>query len=206
MILDESIVFEQIVDDLAEKGFSVTDSFLDNNEINAILSVDEFKNRMLHFKKAGIGNSASLKINESVRGDYISWLDTKNAHISISVYVSRLKALQVYLNKTLFLSLKDIELHLTSYSVGSYYSRHVDQFKQQDHRKISVILYLNRDWRSEQGGQLRVYSQNNEIDIFPVAGRLVCMRSDLIEHEVLPSSRERLSVTGWMLDQLIDIK
>lgn len=206
MILDESIVFEQIVDDLAEKGFSVTDSFLDNNEINAILSVDEFKNRMLHFKKAGIGNSASLKINESVRGDYISWIDTKKAHLSISVYVNRLNALQVYLNKTLFLSLKDIELHLTSYPVGSYYRRHVDQFKQQDHRKISVILYLNRDWRSEQGGQLRVYSQSNEIDIFPVAGRLVCMRSDLIEHEVLPASRERLSVTGWMLDQLIDIK
>lgn len=116
--MDESIVFEQIVDDLAEKGFSVTDSFLDNNEINAILSVDEFKNRMLHFKKAGIGNSASLKINESVRGDYISWIDTKKAHLSISVYVNRLKALQVYLNKTLFLSLKDIELHLTSYPVG----------------------------------------------------------------------------------------
>ncbi len=206
MISRESIVFEQIVDDLAEKGFSVTDSFLDDSEIEAILSVDEFKNKMLHFKKAGIGNSASLKINESVRGDYISWVDTKKAHLSISVYVNRLKALQVYLNKTLFLSLKDIELHLTSYPVGSYYRRHVDQFKQQDHRKISVILYLNRDWRSEQGGQLRVYSQSNEIDIFPVAGRLVCMRSDLIEHEVLPASRERLSVTGWMLDQLIDIK
>jgi len=206
VISSESIVFEQIVDDLTEKGFSVTDSFLDDSEIEAILSVDEFKNKMLHFKKAGIGNSASLKINESVRGDYISWVDTKKAHLSISVYVNRLKALQVYLNKTLFLSLKDIELHLTSYPVGSYYRRHVDQFKQQDHRKISVILYLNRDWRSEQGGQLRVYSQSNEIDIFPVAGRLVCMRSDLIEHEVLPASRERLSVTGWMLDQLIDIK
>jgi SM-20-related protein len=206
VISRESIVFEQIVDDLAEKGFSVTDSFLDDSEIEAILSVDEFKNKMLHFKKAGIGNSASLKIKESVRGDYISWIDTKKAHLSISVYVNRLNALQVYLNKTLFLSLKDIELHLTSYPVGSYYRRHVDQFKQQDHRKISVILYLNRDWRSEQGGQLRVYSQNNEIDIFPVAGRLVCMRSDLIEHEVLPASRERLSVTGWMLDQLIDIK
>lgn len=206
MISRESIVFDQIVDDLAEKGFSVTDSFLDDSEIEAILSVDEFKNKMLHFKKAGIGNSASLKINENVRGDHIFWVDTRKAHISISVYVSRLKALQVYLNKTLFLSLKDIELHLTSYPVGSYYRRHVDQFKQQDHRKISVILYLNRDWRSEQGGQLRVYSQSNEIDIFPVAGRLVCMRSDLIEHEVLPASRERLSVTGWMLDQLIDIK
>jgi SM-20-related protein len=206
VISRESIVFEQIVDDLAEKGFSVTDSFLDDREIEAILSVDEFKNKMLHFKKAGIGNSASLKINENVRGDHISWVDTRKAHISISVYVSRLKALQLYLNKTLFLSLKDIELHLTSYPVGSYYRRHVDQFKQQDHRKISVILYLNRGWRSEQGGQLRVYSQSNEIDIFPVAGRLVCMRSDLIEHEVLPASRERLSVTGWMLDQLIDIK
>jgi SM-20-related protein len=35
----------------------------------------------------------------------------------------------------------------------------------------------------------------------PEAGRLVCFRSDLIEHEVLPATRERYSLTGWALDR-----
>jgi len=43
-------------------------------------------------------------------------------------------------------------------------------------------------------------------NVLPVAGRLVCFRSDIIEHEVLPSKKERLSITGWMLDQEADLK
>jgi SM-20-related protein len=34
----------------------------------------------------------------------------------------------------------------------------------------------------------------------------VCFRSDQIEHEVLPATRERLSLTGWMLDQLSNLR
>jgi SM-20-related protein len=206
MILRENIQFEQIANDLAQNGVSVTEHFLSTNEVKSILSIDEFKNKQSHFKKAGIGNSTNLKINESVRGDYIFWIDPKLANSSILVYVNKLKSLMAYLNKTLFLSLKDVELHLTSYPIGSYYQRHIDQFRSVDHRKISVILYLNNDWKPEHGGQLRVYKSDSKIDIFPISGSLVCMRSDLIEHEVLPALRERLSITGWMLDQLIDVK
>jgi SM-20-related protein len=39
-------------------------------------------------------------------------------------------------------------------------------------------------------------------DVLPVAGRLVCFRSDLLEHEVLPATRERLSLTGWLIDKI----
>jgi SM-20-related protein len=206
MILHENIQFEQIADDLAQNGFSVIEHFLRTNEVKSILSIDEFKNKQLHFKKAGLGNSTNLKINESVRGDYIFWIDPEQANSATLIYFNKLKSLMAYLNKALFLSLKDVELHLTSYPIGSYYHRHIDQFRSEDHRKISVILYLNNDWKPEHGGQLRVYQSDNKIDIFPISGRLVCMRSDLIEHEVLPALRERLSITGWMLDQLIDVK
>jgi SM-20-related protein len=69
-----------------------------------------------------------------------------------------------------------------------------------------VICYLNENWKAEEGGQLRIYEETNQIDVLPEAGRLVCFRSDKLEHEVLPASRARLSLTGWILDQYADLK
>jgi len=34
---------------------------------------------------------------------------------------------------------------------------------------------------------------------------MVCFRSDLLEHEVLPTKKERKSLTGWMRDQLLNV-
>ncbi len=206
MLSHNAIHFEQIADGLAQHGFSFVDNFLLQPEIDDILNLDEFNDRLLHFKKAGIGNSQSRLINEAIRGDYIHWIDPRNTHASLLIYFEKLKALMTYLNQNLFLSLKEVELHLTSYPVGSFYKRHLDQFKLEDHRKISVILYVNKYWKEVEGGQLRIYNGSEVTDVFPISGRLVCMRSDKIEHEVLPATRERMSVTGWMLDQLIDVK
>ena len=196
----------QIADGLADDGFAVVDHFLTDNEVEAILRMDEFNNALLHFKKAGIGNTQSRQINEAVRGDYIHWLDGKTAHPSVLVYYEKIMQLITHLNQSLFLSLKDVELHLTTYPAGSFYKRHLDQFKAGDHRKVSVILYLNKDWEKDTGGQLRIYPQSKQLDILPLAGRLVCLRSDAIEHEVLPATRERLSITGWLLDQFVENK
>jgi SM-20-related protein len=120
----------------------------------------------------------------------------------VNVYLNRLNELREFLNQALFLSLKDQEVHLTVYPVGTFYKRHLDQFKKDDHRKLSVICYLNENWKEEHGGQLRLHLPSGEKDIFPFAGRLVCMRSDQIEHEVVVANRERLSVTGWVLDEV----
>jgi SM-20-related protein len=199
-------VFDSIADELAEHGYAVADQFLSQPEVNRILSLEEFKNGAEHFKKAGIGKDKSLQINESIRGDYIQWLDKTSPPEAAKVYLERLNNLILFLNQSLFLSLKDFEVHMTIYPAGSYYKRHLDQFKQDDHRKLSVICYLNTEWKEEHGGQLRIYLPNGTKDILPLAGRLVCFRSDQIEHEVLPATRERLSLTGWMLDQLGDLR
>src|SRR5690606_19417075 len=105
-------------------------------------------------------------------------------------------------NQSLFLSLKDYEVHMTVYPPGAFYKRHLDQFSREDHRKLSVICYLNHDWLPDYGGQLRMWLSDKAIDVLPVSGRLVCFRSDLIEHEVLPATLPRLSITGWILDHL----
>lgn len=195
-------VFDTIADGLAEEGYAIADNFLNAAEVRAILQSGDFHNSIQRFKKAGIGKSQNSQINEAIRGDYIHWLDRNTASHAVNVYLDRLNELREFLNHALFLSLKDQEVHLTVYPVGTFYKRHLDQFKKDDHRKLSVIFYLNEDWKEEHGGQLRLHLPSGEKDIFPLAGRLVCMRSDQIEHEVVAANRERLSITGWVLDEV----
>ncbi len=197
--------FEAIADGLAEHGYAVEDQFLSQAEIDAILKDGDFQTSS-DFKKAGIGNKQSLQIQEAIRGDYIKWLDKTDSPEAIQAYLKRLQELVQYLNQALFLSLKDFEVHMTVYPEGSFYKRHLDQFKKDDHRKLSVILYLNADWKEKHGGQLRMHLSDGAKDFLPIAGRLVIFRSDEIEHEVLPATRERLSITGWILDRLADLK
>jgi SM-20-related protein len=190
-----------IADGLAENGFAIADDFLSPAEVQSILQLDEFRNGLLQFKKAGIGKLQDRQINEAIRGDYIHWVDRTLAQPPLLTYLTKLNELISFVNQNLFLSLKDYEVHMTIYPQGSYYKRHLDQFKKDDHRKLSVICYLNENWKEEEGGQLRIYLPEKPIDVLPLAGRLVCFRSDLLEHEVLPATRPRLSLTGWILDQ-----
>lgn len=199
-------MFDSIADGLAGPGYAVVDQFLSQNEIDSILALDEFQQAATQFKKAGIGKSKDLQINEAIRGDFIQWLDKQTAPEPLQIYLTRLHEMVRFLNQALYLSLKDVEVHMTVYPAGSYYKRHLDQFKHDDHRKLSVICYLNNDWMPEHGGQLRMYLGDETKDFLPIAGRLVCFRSDQIEHEVLPATRERKSLTGWVLDQYSDLR
>lgn len=196
-----STQFEQIADGLAERSYAIIDHFLSQSEVDAILKTDEFTTAKLHFKKAGIGKNQDRQINESIRGDFIQWIEPAKAPAPIQVYTNRLQGLIQYLNQALFLSLKDAEIHMTVYPTGTFYKRHLDQFKADDHRKLSVICYLNNDWKESDGGQLKMYLDDGAIEILPLSGRLVCFRSDKLEHEVLPATRDRLSITGWITDR-----
>jgi SM-20-related protein len=200
-------IFDPLADDLAGNGYAVADHFLSREEVKNILELDEFQAGSAHFRKAGIGKNRDHRINESIRGDYIHWIDKNSAPDALKAYLAKLEMLVQFLNESLFLSLKDFEIHMTIYPAGTFYKRHLDQFNRDDHRKLSVICYLNENWSSDQGGQLRMFlSDGSSIEILPTAGTLVCFRSDLIEHEVLPATRTRLSLTGWILDQYTSLK
>ena len=201
-----NLSFDALADGLADDGYAVIDDFLSPKEVKNILDLKEFESGSEYFKQAGIGKNQNHHINESVRGDYIFWIDKDTPSDPINVYLGRLGELIQFLNESLFLSLKDYEVHMTSYPPGSFYKRHLDQFNRDDHRKLSVICYLNENWKADEGGQLRMFLADKNIDILPAAGRLVCFRSDQIEHEVLPATRTRLSLTGWILDQYTSLK
>lgn len=198
--------FDIIADGLAGDGFAVCDQFLSPGEVEAIVALEHFQTGLNSFQKAGIGKKQSLQVNEGIRGDYIHWLDKDEAPAPAALYLDRLGGLVRFLNQALYLSLKDFEVHMTIYPPGTFYKRHLDQFRADDHRKLSAICYLNTGWTEADGGQLRIYPGEGSRDILPIAGRLVCFRSDQIEHEVLPARRDRLSLTGWILDQFSDLR
>eukprot|EP00967_Tisochrysis_lutea_P064485 scaffold83553_cov25-Tisochrysis_lutea.AAC.3 len=79
---------------------------------------------------------------------------------------------------------------------GSRYVKHRDALPYRAGRKLTVILYLNEDWRKEDGGELRLWPQSvndgdtSVVTVAPIADRLIFFVSSL-EHEVLPSWAHR---------------
>ncbi len=197
--------FEKIADGLAEHGFAVADDFLQPDEVKAILALPLFTQGLEGFRRAGISKQGTVQ--KEIRGDYIRWIDPQTADAATTVYLNRLSKLIQYLKQTLFISIMDAELHYTVYPPGTFYKRHLDQFRHDDHRKLSVICYLNENWKENEGGQLKLYLDGvQEKTILPEAGRLVIFRSDKLEHEVLVATRARLSITGWLLDCPADLR
>jgi len=91
------------------------------------------------------------------------------------------------------------ELRYAYYPCGGHYQRHVDAMHVGSvRREYSFILYLNTEWRPSDGGHLRVYEEDlTHIDIAPRAGTLVVFKSDVVPHEVRPTTSRRLAIVGW---------
>jgi SM-20-related protein len=90
-----------------------------------------------------------------------------------------------------------MECHYAYYDTGSFYKKHIDQFRSDSGRKYSMVLYLNENWQPHMGGQLVLYA-DQDVQIDPLGGRMVFFKSDKIAHEVLLSNAPRLSIAGWL--------
>jgi predicted 2-oxoglutarate/Fe(II)-dependent dioxygenase YbiX len=122
------------------------------------------------------------------------------------------------------------ELNYLLYPMGGHYMRHLDVPAQDDgwdrvgrlacdggsfsgartRRVISFILYVNADWDTASGGELRVYPAYERAhgketphveDVTPEGGTLVLLMSSDVEHLVRETRRERQCVVGWFREQ-----
>jgi len=186
-----------IVDALAAQGWAVTQDFLPANAIESL--VEEARMLLLagRFSQAGVGRGAERQIRADIRSDQILWLDGHDLTPAQSRFWSEIESLRAELNKELFLGLVSFEAHYAFYPPGAFYRKHVDRFSDSDERAISCSLYLNSDWKEEDGGQLRLYVGDQQVEVFPRAGTLVIFKSDTVPHEVAPADRDRFSLTGW---------
>lgn len=199
-----SLSLEELADNLAALDYVVLDSFLDAAEIDKLIALFDHHREEDNFQAAGIGRAVKYQVNRQIRGDYIKWLDPDHALPAAVDLLERMHQLRTQLNRLLFLSMKDLECHLALYPPGTFYERHLDQFHNRNFRKLSFVIYLNRHWQASHSGELVLYKDGMAIGIPPLAGRMVIFRSDSVEHEVLTTSKSRLSITGWMLDRLVD--
>lgn len=154
------------------------------------------------FRPAGVGQGTERQFAKRVRTDYTYWLNREVTNAPQAHLWRRIDLLKAALNRELFLGLTDFEGHYAAYSEGGFYERHRDSFHGDSARMVSVVLYLNRDWKPADGGRLRIFSKDqtgeeSHIDVDPVGGTMVCFLSNESEHEVLLNNRPRFSLAGW---------
>lgn len=147
---------------------------------------------------AGTGNDSKLKHDALLRSDIIYWLDRRHNDVYENSFFTIMDAFVIYLNKTCYTSITGYEFHYTLYEKGSFYKKHLDQFRTSDSRQYSMIMYLNTDWKEEDGGQLCIHHQNSMECIAPTNGKTVFFKSSELAHEVLISHKPRMSITGWL--------
>jgi len=145
---------------------------------------------------AASGRGAGRDVATGLRGDATLWLDDPRAGEAAAAYLAALDALRIALNRRLFLGMEEVEAHYAAYPPGTRYVRHRDRFRDSDARVVSVVTYLNPGWPAADGGALRIAMPEGDIDVVPDTGS-VCFLSEL-EHEVLPATRERCSIAGWL--------
>ncbi|WP_223511376.1 2OG-Fe(II) oxygenase [Pseudomonas sp. GL-R-26] len=187
----------RIVDDLAEHGWSQQNIFLPLDLTRALAAECRKRAAEGELAPAAVGRGPSSEIREGIRGDHIQWIDLGQAEVCDS-YLSLMNSLREAINRGLFLGLEDFESHFAMYPPGAFYLKHVDRFRDDDRRMVSAVVYLNDAWLPEHGGQLRMYLDNDRVhDVQPIGGCLVVFLSGEVPHEVLPATRDRLSLTGW---------
>jgi [Skp1-protein]-hydroxyproline N-acetylglucosaminyltransferase len=158
-------------------------------------STDEFKMKYpsLHLLIKSIETTAKFHLSQSNNGgrSYID-IDTSMTSVQFAVYPG--DALSGYARHC---DLGAECHHDPSSSIANSKS----------HRIITAIYYLNEwDWSEEDGGCLKIFGKEDDSShcIIPYGDRLVLFRSDLVEHQVLPSNnRTRSAITIWLYGRIV---
>ncbi|KAM9965619.1 hypothetical protein ACTFIR_005790 [Dictyostelium discoideum] len=224
-----NIFNKESLNQLEKKGYLIIDNFLnDLNKINLIYdeSYNQFKENKLI--EAGMNKGTDKWKDKSIRGDYIQWIhrdsnsriqdkDLSSTIPNINYLLDKLDLIKNEFDNVIpnFNSIKT-QTQLAVYLNGGRYIKHRDSFYSSESltisRRITMIYYVNKDWKKGDGGELRLYTNNPNntnqkelkqteefIDIEPTADRLLIFLSPFLEHEVLQCNFEpRIAITTWI--------
>lgn len=191
---------EAIVGALVETGWIVLPDFFPPAKVQELRGLALAQWEAGEFHAAGTGRGAELSVKPGIRSDQVVWVGQAESG-ALAEYQAFLDDLQGALNRELYLGLSEFEGHFALYPPGSFYAKHLDNFRGTSARQVTAILYLNGEWQPDDGGLLRLYTDGTDggayLDIPPLGGQLVVFHSPRFWHEVLPANRERISLTGW---------
>jgi SM-20-related protein len=190
-------LFESIEHDIAHQGFSVQLNGLDDSLAQQLwFHLQQMPGEK--FDDAGIGRETDHMQNRFVRRDEICWINGE--YPATKAWLDWTSQLQQHLNRSLFMGLFSFESHFAHYRPGDFYKRHLDAFKGQANRVLSLVVYLNPGWTTEDGGEIVIYRDEQDqegIKVLPHFGTVVAFLSEDFPHEVLPAHRDRYSIAGW---------
>jgi SM-20-related protein len=195
---NSSLLFEKIASDLTDQGYSINPGGLPEPLATELLShIQQLPSSA--FNRAGVGRQQQATRNRFVRRDAIRWIE--NTSPAESAWLAWTQALQTFLNRRLFLGLFSFESHFALYQKGDFYKKHVDAFKGDGNRILSIVTYLNPGWLPSDGGELVLYQPEQVtqplINITPAYGTIALFLSESFPHEVLAAQRDRYSIAGW---------
>lgn len=189
---------DTVVSDLADKGWSVLPRVLPSPfcmELNSWIDQQVVSGA---FQRAGIGKGHRHQKNDRVRSDLVLWMSDLNEDQRLRRLETLLDNLRHKLNRDLFAGLETFEGHFAIYPPGGFYKRHVDTFRDDDARKLTLLLYLNEHWKKSDGGELILEMvDQSTVAIAPTMGTVVMFDSRRFPHEVTEANAERRSFTGW---------
>lgn len=211
----------------SESGSSSSFVVVNDNSFNDIIDkiCSEVKALTDHLKPAKMSTGDENWADKYFRGDMLCWItptlcDELNL-VGLNQLVQRMTQAMEPLKSSLGLN-GEVTVQFALYpGKGEGYNRHKDAFAATSghscpkgrSRQLTSLLYLNKYWEPDDGGQLRIFSPVNvEIsgdaepfdfwgvngfDINPTFGRWVTFRSEIVEHAVLPCFYERMALTFW---------
>jgi SM-20-related protein len=198
---------------LNTQGYVIVDNFIPEDLQQALRDDVQSLRKESQFAIAKIGQDATNTLNTNIRVAETCFLGpSKLQNQPNSAREQMYKVLDQLRsdlpNQPLDKNLS--ELLYAYYPQGGFYRRHRDAIpgSASTLRKYSLLLYLNQDWRAENGGQLRMHFDSggdelppgespNYRDVDPTGGTLVLFESDKVPHEVLDTNTERVAVVGW---------
>jgi SM-20-related protein len=191
-------IFDTLIDSFIDNKVGIADNFLSvalaahlKGNLKSLFSEDQMLS-------AGTGNSKTVTHDKLVRSDKIYWLDPIHKDKYEDEFFALMDQFVAHLNRTCYTGITGYEFHYTWYEKGSFYKKHLDQFQNNSSRKYSMIIYLNEDWKEIDGGELSIHHADHIQNISPANGKSVFFKSSELLHEVLCTTKPRLSITGWL--------
>lgn len=191
-------IFDTLIDSFIAEKIGIAEGFLSNSlatHLKENLNKLHLSNLLV---SAGIGNEKLADHDKLIRNDKTFWLDRKHNNKYENDFFDLMDDFVSYLNQTCYTGITGYEFHYTLYEKGSFYLKHLDQFRNNDSRKYSMIMYLNAEWKQGDGGELCIHHDNHLQFISPNNGKSVFFKSNELLHEVLVNNQPRMSITGWL--------
>lgn len=195
----EDPAIQKLVNELAGRDWAVCEGFLGGPRVAALRTEAEVLRTEGRFRAAGISQDGLQRTD--IRSDESLWLAADTTPLAWSLVQREMEDLRLAVNAATYLGLHEFEGHYAVYPPGAAYARHLDRFRGDNQRVISMVLYLNSAWGADDGGELRLYPEaahdGAAVTLAPRGGTLVCFLSERVPHEVLVAQRMRFSIAGW---------